>query len=349
MEHNDSGLPRILIIDDMVINQMLLSSQLQALKIESDVASSGEQGLALYRSNHYDLVLLDQHMPDMDGIDTLAGLKAIFTEQGRAVPVICETADDSSDVAEKLKEAGFAEILIKPIDFGELYDMMVRQLGDSFSAAQPADEATEEELERALAGLPDWLHEIKGLDIRYGLQRCGGNPSDYMDALAIFVASIDDKTRSVQHYLEADNEQLHILRLHSLKSSSRLIGAVTLAEQAAALETAGKVGNTSALKSGTETLIAHYRELEDQLRPHLSSAHGSSAILPPVSEETLHDIYTALDASIKSHDMDNIDTLLGSLGEYALDSEDAVRLERMRIARRKKDDASFAAILSEIL
>ena len=170
-----------------------------------------------------------------------------------------------------------------------------------------------------------------------------------MDALAIFVASIDDKTRSVQHYLEADNEQLHILRLHSLKSSSRLIGAVTLAEQAAALETAGKVGNTSALKSGTETLIAHYRELEDQLRPHLSSAHGSSAILPPVSEETLHDIYTALDASIKSHDMDNIDTLLGSLGEYALDSEDAVRLERMRIARRKKDDASFAAILSEIL
>lgn len=350
MKSTESSRPRILIIDDMAINQMLLSSQLEALDVEADVASSGEKGLELYRQNHYDLILLDQIMPDMDGYETFARLKEIFKEQGREVPVVCETADDSAEAETKLKEAGFTEILVKPIDFGELHDMMVRQLGEIYSAIRkPVKEATEEELDAAYNELPEWLHSINGLDVRYGLKRCGGNASDYMDALAIFVASIDDKAKSVKHYLEADNERIQILRLHSLKSSSRLVGAVTLAEQAAALEAAGKVGNEKALKSGTETLIAHYREIEEQLKAHLGGGSESSGILPPVSDETLHDIYSALDEAVRTDDTDSIDTLLHSLGEYALSSEDAVRFERLKIARRKMDKEVLQNILAEVL
>ena len=349
MKSTDSNRPRILIIDDMAINQMLLSSQLEALDVEADVASSGENGIELYKKNHYDLILLDQIMPDMDGYETFAQLTDIFKAQGREVPVICETADDSDEAKTKLKEAGFAEVMIKPIDFGELHDMMVRQLGDSYkSVHQPVREATDEELEAAYQELPEWLHSIEGLDVRYGLKRCGGNASDYMDALAIFVASIDDKAKSVQHYLEADNERIQILRLHSLKSSSRLVGAVTLAEQAAALEAAGKVGNEKALKSGTETLIAHYREIEEQLKAHLGGNAKEAGILPPVSDETLHEIYAALADAVRADDGDNIDTLLRSLGEYALESADAVRLERLKIARRKMDKEVLQNILAEV-
>ncbi|MBR1630000.1 MAG: response regulator, partial [Lachnospiraceae bacterium] len=214
--------PRILIVDDMVINQMLLSSQLGALNVETEVCSSGEKALELYQKNHYDLILLDRHMPDMDGFETFSKLQEIFRQQGKEVPVICETADDSAEMAEELKKAGFAEVLVKPIDFGELHDMMVRRLGDLYQPSEPSRGATEEEIDAAFDELPAWVCSIPGLDVREGLKRCGGRASDYMDALAIFAASIDEKTKTVQHYLETGDERIQILRLHSLKSSARL-------------------------------------------------------------------------------------------------------------------------------
>ncbi len=349
MASDNKAAPRILIIDDMAINQMLLSSQLGALGVETDVCSSGEIGLERYAHDEYDLILLDQHMPDMDGYETLERFKEIFKEQSKKVPVICETADDTEEAAIRLKEAGFDEVLVKPIDFGELHDMMVRHLGQGYLEGSTDQNQSESDFESEYNKLPKWLHDIQGLDIEYGLKKCGGIASDYMDALSIFAASIDDKAKTVEHYLKADNEQIQILRIHSLKSSARLIGALTLAEQAAAMETAGKVGNTEALKSGTDNLIRHYRELEEQLKEHLGNGAGKGGVLPPISDETLHDNYTALNEAISSRSTEDVDSLLKSLGEYALSSGDAVLIERIRIARRKSDWDTMAGILSDVL
>ena len=348
MEESQGARPRILIIDDMVINQMLLSSQLGALNVETDMCSSGEKGLELYRKNTYDLILLDQHMPDMDGYHTFQEFQKIFAEQGREVPVICETADDSAEGVARLKEAGFAEVLVKPIDFGELHDMMVRRLGEIYQPAQPAREASEEQIAEEYEKLPEWVREIQGLDPRYGIRHCGGHASDYMDALSIFAASINEKTKTVQHYLETHNERIQTLRLHSLKSSARLVGALTLAEQAAALEMAGRVGNEKALESGTEKLISFYQELEDQLKAHLGNASAKEGALPPISEGTLRETYSAMLAALQEKDEESIDTLINSLGEYHLESKDAVRLERLKIARRKADWAQMEDILKEV-
>lgn len=338
--------PRILIIDDMAINQVILSSQLGALQVETDCASSGEKGLELFRDNEYDLVLVDLHMPDMDGYATLAQLQTIFGEKGRKVPVICETADDAPEIADSLKEAGFAEVLVKPIDFGELHDMMVRCLGAKYIGTKEPTEATAEEIEAAYAELPEWVKTLPGLDARYGLARCGGSAEDYLDALAIFAASIDEKAKNVRHYLEMGDDKINVLRLHSLKSSARLVGAVTLAEQAAALEMAGKVGNHASLESGVGALIAHYRQIEEPLKEHLGTRSGTGA-LPPISDETLADTYDALYEAVYAKDDKNITTLLGALGEYDLGSKEAVRLEKLKIAERKKDYDAMRAIVEE--
>ena len=347
MSESNESRPRILIIDDMAINQMLLSSQLGALNVKTDVCSSGERGLELYRQNHYDLILLDQHMPDMDGRETLDHLKEIFKEQEKEVPVVCETADDSEEVKKQLLDAGFSEVLIKPIDFGELHDMMVRRLGDSYSPAEPSREATEEEIDKAVDELPGWVSKVQGLDVRAGLKRCGGSASDYMDALAIFSASIDEKTKTEQHYLDTADERIRILRLHSLKSQARLVGAMTIAEQAAALEMAGKVGNDKALASGAKTMIAHYKELEEQLKAHIGNPGSREGLMPPISEETLADTYAALKDACAAGREEDVDALLGTLSEYDLKSRDAVRLERMKIARRRNDWVLLEEAISE--
>lgn len=340
--------PKVLIIDDMIINQMLLSSQLAALDVDSDVTSNGKDGLLLYAKNEYDLILVDQHMPDMDGYETFDELKKIFEKEGKTVPVVCETADDSEEGRKQLMDAGFSDVLVKPLDFSELHDMMEREIGAAYSGEPIPDTEAEQKVDDSLKELPKWLFDVKGLEVRYGLERCGGAAQDYLDALAIFAASIKDKAADIKKYLKEKNERMYVLRMHSLKSVARLVGAVTLAEQAAALEFAGKAGNFSALENGTNTLIDHYLEIEEQLSANLSADGDRKIQKPPISEATLADAYSALADFTVCYDIDNVDMVLSSLGEYALSGDDAVRLERLKIARRKMDWESLRTVLSEV-
>ncbi|MBR1628065.1 MAG: hypothetical protein IJ679_02215, partial [Lachnospiraceae bacterium] len=91
-----------------------------------------------------------------------------------------------------------------------------------------------------------------------------------------------------------------------------------------------------------------YQELEEQLKAHLGNRFGRTGKLPPISEETLQDTYHALLAVLDEKNDESVDTLIATLGEYELKSEDAVRLERIKIARRKSDWSTLKRILEEV-
>ena len=80
MENNKS---RVLIVDDMRINRIVLASILATHGITSDQAENGIECINLCRENDYDLVLLDHRMPELDGVDTLVRLKEMFKERGK--------------------------------------------------------------------------------------------------------------------------------------------------------------------------------------------------------------------------------------------------------------------------
>ncbi len=85
---------RVLIVDDIQINRIVLASLLAARGIMSDQAESGAGCLSLCQKNEYDLILLDHRMPDMDGAETLMKLKELFENRCRSIPVICHTTED---------------------------------------------------------------------------------------------------------------------------------------------------------------------------------------------------------------------------------------------------------------
>ena len=72
----ESTSSRVLIVDDMPINRMILASLLATNGVPSDQVESGRECLALCQKRDYDLILLDHRMPDFDGVDTLIALKA---------------------------------------------------------------------------------------------------------------------------------------------------------------------------------------------------------------------------------------------------------------------------------
>ncbi|MBR1759878.1 MAG: response regulator [Schwartzia sp.] len=132
---------RVLIVDDMRVNRMILSSLLASHGVLADMAESGEACLALCRENRYDLILLDHRMPGADGIDTLVQLKEIFKEQGREVPVICHTVETGKENINLYKAAGFADVLIKPVHPQNLSELLMKYLpGGSEEERQKGDD-----------------------------------------------------------------------------------------------------------------------------------------------------------------------------------------------------------------
>jgi CheY-like chemotaxis protein len=105
---------RILVVDDNRTNQIVARAILEAAGAAVDVADDGRHALERLSGEAFDLVLMDVHMPRMDGVEALARIRA--GEGGRRdVPVIALTADGMSGEAERLLARGFDAVQSKPI------------------------------------------------------------------------------------------------------------------------------------------------------------------------------------------------------------------------------------------
>jgi signal transduction histidine kinase/CheY-like chemotaxis protein len=110
---------RILVVDDNRVNQAVAQALLEAVGAVVVLADDGRQGLDRLAEGDIDLVLMDVHMPTMDGIEALTRIRA--GESGVAdIPVIALTADGMSGEAERLIALGFDDVQHKPIQPGEL-------------------------------------------------------------------------------------------------------------------------------------------------------------------------------------------------------------------------------------
>ncbi|MEP3431439.1 MAG: response regulator [Roseibium sp.] len=114
----------VLIVDDNDTNCRLLAALLESFGISSDVASSGEQAIGLVQNSTYDAVLLDLHMPGMSGVDVAETLRSCHSYS--ELPLIAVTAALESITDEHLKDAGFQEVLTKPLSPTALFEALVQ-------------------------------------------------------------------------------------------------------------------------------------------------------------------------------------------------------------------------------
>ena len=110
---------RILAVDDNQVNLAVLEGWLKDFKVEVDCARSGKRALKMLGAKHYDLVLLDHLMPEMDGIETLGYIRDLGGSYA-TLPVIALTANVSGDSRRRYMQAGFSDFLEKPIVLSEL-------------------------------------------------------------------------------------------------------------------------------------------------------------------------------------------------------------------------------------
>jgi len=124
IERDPVPFARILVVDDVDINQYVIKEMLGFYGLEIDLASSGEEALEKIRSSNYDLVFMDQLMPGMDGFETTRKIRKLerdrSNEENKRLPVIALTANAVAGVKEVLLANGFNDFISKPVDLSEL-------------------------------------------------------------------------------------------------------------------------------------------------------------------------------------------------------------------------------------
>ena len=114
----------ILLAEDVVINQQLISIFINKTGAQLDIVSDGKQAVDAALSNEYDLILMDMQMPVMDGIEAIKILK----ERGYSKPIIALTANVLKKEKDECYESGCNGFVAKPIDKKEFYDALEKFL-----------------------------------------------------------------------------------------------------------------------------------------------------------------------------------------------------------------------------
>lgn len=111
-------MPKILLVEDNEMNRDMLSRRLQRKGYEIVIATDGEQGVAMARSEQPDLILMDMSLPVLDGWEATRKIKA--TPEIRSVPVIALTAHAMAGDQERCVAAGCDDYDTKPVDLPRL-------------------------------------------------------------------------------------------------------------------------------------------------------------------------------------------------------------------------------------
>jgi len=108
--------PRILLVEDDKINQMVAEMTLEDINCQLDIANNGQEALDMTAERTYDLVLMDIHMPILDGYAATQGIRQREKNNNSHLPIIAMTADAMLSDSESCSKAGMDDTLVKPIN-----------------------------------------------------------------------------------------------------------------------------------------------------------------------------------------------------------------------------------------
>ncbi len=122
--HNLEGV-KLLLVEDNKLNVLVAKKILNAMQADVDVANNGEEAVAMYKTGSYRVILMDLHMPVMDGFEAAKQIRSIDTK----IPILAFTADAFSDARRRAEEAGMNDFITKPFDPATLYNKIRLHIG----------------------------------------------------------------------------------------------------------------------------------------------------------------------------------------------------------------------------
>lgn len=242
---------RVLLTEDNAVNQEVALAMLQRLGLSIEIARNGAEALKLIEQQSFDVVLMDCHMPVMDGFEATRAIRnRELTESQTHLPIIALTANAVMGDRENCIATGMDDYLSKPFTIDQLHAVLVQWLPKHNERKKPEQEKPIAiEIDRKI------LNQLKGL-----------KPGLLARVVELYLESGPNLLQEMDTALvQQDATSLYKIA-HSLKNSSANLGIATLTHVCRDLEALGREGNLAAAKDLVVEIKRLYPLVETELR-----------------------------------------------------------------------------------
>ena len=322
---------KVLVVDDNELNLKSMSLILKRNKVRIFLASSGKTCLDFCQKERFDIIFLDHMMPDMDGIETFKILRDnISYKLNKATPVVMLTANAVNGIDKKFKELGFSDYLSKPVDIKMLESMLKKYIpwgnyinndeviqksgekqNDNKSSQNSADNKYDGQYAAGKDNKPKDLFSfeagIKNLETEENLK----------EMINFFYKNHNAILSEIDGFFRAKDIKNYTLKVHSLKSSTGIIGFSKMSYLCEILEKAGKQNNYEYIKRNHHYLrtVCIQTLCLDRIRKYISDsetekkdkAEGMDEIDEIDKVDKIDDVIPKVNAYIDNGDINGLD------------------------------------------
>ncbi len=232
---------RVLLVEDNQVNQDVAREMLRYMNCRIEIAENGLKALDAFKEGEFDLILMDCHMPQMDGFTAAEEIRKLEEERGttKRVPIIALTGDVQKGIKDLCHSSGMDDFLSKPFYINELQSMLVRWLGPRISAQTVVPDVSERVSEKNEGAAS--LLDQKRLDMIRAMQH-DNSPSVLDKIIVMYNESSPELMRCIHDAVDKGNADSLREAAHNLKSSSANLGATDFAALCRELENMGSMG-----------------------------------------------------------------------------------------------------------
>ena len=212
---------RILLAEDGLTNQKLAVALLQKWGHEVTVANNGVEAVHAYANQHFDLVLMDVQMPEMDGLEATAGIRLLERKLARHTPIVAMTGRAMKGDYEKCLEAGMDGYVSKPFRQRDLYQVITSVFAHRSADAAPSLVA-------------DWSQALRAFE---------NDHHALCELISIFRQEAPRLSAELENGVSAGDAGMVRRTAHTLQGTLRVFGVAPLISLAARIENMGEVGD----------------------------------------------------------------------------------------------------------
>ena len=281
---------RALVVDDEPMNLVVGKSIFKRYGMVVSTATSGPESIDICREKQFDIIFMDHMMGGMDGVEAMKKIRGDVTGLDNNVPIVALTANAMSSAKQMFLSEGFDGFVSKPIEIEELERVLKQVLPKSLLSFEYEDEEgnsyigeeEKEETKEAIIKEPEkktLAEKLEGskIDVEAGLKYCLGDEEFYNTLLIQFANEASEKIPALMDFYEQKDWGNYEIIVHALKSTSKMIGAMELSEEALKLEKAAKEKKESYIFDNHDHVMSVYEVLKEKINQATDNSSGSES------------------------------------------------------------------------
>lgn len=337
----------ILVVDDNAINLTVVKGLLNPLQMKIDTALSGKDAVLMVTDKRYDIIFMDHMMPEMDGVETTRVIRRLLGNNGQ-VPIIALTANAVEGTAQMFIDEGMNDFVTKPIEMRVILAKLRKWL-----PPEKIEKNRNKKMNAVLQGANKDEKasqmstdiSIAGLDVKKAMEFLG-NEELFWSVLKEYYRVIDKKSMMISEYEQKEMWKEYTVEVHALKSASRQIGALELAQVAEQMEAAGNAENAALIHKITPGMLEEYTFYKGILAPYFvkqeEAQNGRAAEKSEMSE-----LFDQMKDAMENLDMDAMEEVIKGMSQYSYGDAQRSIFERLKNAVEDIDTEKCEEIIAE--